>query len=194
MKTKALILALSIHLLCGIKTKAQDFPVYEALPVIPGSIPAPVQIMEMPRMNHRVHQQSTDDEEFTVISTFIIETATIDGKNYSQHYINNEACILIYTTKGSNQTFFATCMPVSKSISTGIMDSPGMTTQPNGSGSYNQKTYQFKWPYSNSYDDKRGIANVHLLQIFQKDATLFSCTISTKDNFIKFTGHMERSN
>jgi len=185
-------LALSIQFLLGIELIAQDFPIYQPLPVIALSPQEPIQTWEMAKLKEPDYYQQEQDR--IIISKFMIETATVDGKDYSQHYINNNACLVIYTNKGSKDIYFANYMPVSKSISTGVMISPELITKPKTSTSDKQQTSIFKWSFSNSYDNNKGIANVHLLQIYHSGGTLFSCTISSKGTLAKYTGHMESIN
>lgn len=108
-------------------------------------------------------------------------------------YKDSQACLVIYTELGSDAIFFANYMP-SKSISVGPMIDPELIDQPKTSTSYQTQLTKFKWSFSNSYDSEKGVAEVRLLKTYIANGTGFSCTISSKNNFIKFTGQMQVTN
>lgn len=184
-------LVLAALILTGGFVKAQiEFPVYKPLPPIQRVSPPPLPTWELPK-RERISEQPVQQSETTLIAKFVIQKATIDGKDYSQYYIDNEACLLIYTEKESKEIFFANYLPLKKSISTGIMIKPELNTTSATTNSYRTQTTKFKWSFTNSYDNVKGMADVHLLKIYTNEGTSFSCTISSKDTFLKFTGYMD---
>jgi len=129
-------LVLTALLFTGSFVKAQvEFPVYKPLPPIQRVPPPKIQSWQPPK-RERVYEQPLQQSETTVLANFIIQKATVNGKDLSQHYINNEACLVIYTEKGSNDIFFANYLPVSKSISTGAMIEPELSSEPETEKSY----------------------------------------------------------
>lgn len=167
-----------------------EYPVYKPLPPIQRVPPPPIQTWE-PQRQERISEQPVQQSETNVIAKFVIQKATVNGKDYSEHYVNNEACLIVYTEKDSKEIFFANYLPLSKSISTGIMINPELSSKAATPTSYKTQTSKFKWSFSNSYDNVKGIADVHLLKIYTNEGTSFSCTISSKDTFLKFTGYMD---
>ncbi|SES06408.1 hypothetical protein [Pedobacter rhizosphaerae] len=191
MKSKLLLIAL---FMTAVKSSwgQVDFPVYKPLPPVPRqSIPTPIPQLQ-PQYRQRSYEES--EKEMKVIAKFVIENATIDGKDYSKYYRDNQACLVIYTQADSKEIYFATYIPVTKSISTGIMTNLDLRSEAATSNSYKTQTSKFKWFFSNSYDNVKGTADVHLLKIYTENDTAFSCTISSKDTFLKFTGRMEDPN
>lgn len=192
MKIK-LILSLLLIFYTSITMAQIEFPVYKPLPPVQRVPPPPIQTWE-PQKRERISEQPVQQLETNVIAKFVIQKATVNGKDYSEHYVTNEACLVVYTEKDSKEIFFANYLPLSKSISTGTMINPELSSKAATSTSYKTQTSKFKWSFSNSYDNIKGIADVHLLKIYTNEGTSFSCTISSKDTFLKFTGQMENPN
>lgn len=187
-------LVLAALILTGGFVKAQiDFPIYKPLPPIQRVQPPPMQTWELPK-RERVLEQPVKESETTVIAKFVIQKATVNGEDYSQYYIDNEACLLIFTEKESKEIYFANYLPLKKSMSVGIMIEPELNTTASTATNYKTQTTKFKWSFTNSYDNVKGMADVHLLKIYTEDGTSFSCTISSKSNFLKFTGQMQNPN
>lgn len=187
-------LVLAALLFTGGFVRAQiEFPVYKPLPPIQRVQPPPMQTWELPK-RERISEQPVQEPETTVIAKFVIQKATVNGKDYSQYYVDNEACLLIFTEKESKEIYFANYLPLKKSMSAGKMIATELNTTTATASHYKTQTTKFKWSFSNSYDDTKGIADVHLLKIYTEDGTSFSCTISSKDTFLKFTGYMENPN
>lgn len=187
-------LVLAALILTGGFVKAQiDFPVYKPLPPIQRVQPPPMQTWELPK-RERVLEQPVQESETTVIAKFVIQKATVNGEDYSEHFVKNGACLIVYTEKDSKEIFFANYSPRSNSISAGMMSNLELSSKAATSTAYKTQTSKFKWSFTNSYDNVKGTADVHLLKIYTEDGTSFSCTISSKDTFLKFTGYMENPN
>jgi hypothetical protein len=60
---------------------------------------------------------------------------------------------------------------------------------------YQIDTLNFKWDYSNTYDDVKGTANVELSKVFTPDGVYFTMNIlSENSDVLVYKGYMEETN
>ncbi|MGN6641261.1 MAG: hypothetical protein ACTHJ8_20290 [Mucilaginibacter sp.] len=138
------------------------------------------------------HSESQPAPTVNVAAEFLIYSAKINGRDYSQHYQNSKAGIALYTfSNNPNQSYFAVVMPAENSSSTGPMTTVTTRETPQTDKDYGMTTITFTWEFTNNPNGSKGTANVTLTKQYRPQGTAFLCDIqSSNGEVIEFMGMM----
>jgi len=139
-------------------------------------------------------KSTTSFAQETVHARFIIQDARNNKVDVSQQVVKQGGFLAIYTHKDDNTIYLANVIPGQKSQSYGAIYDLKITEEPQTSNSYETETFDFKWSYANSYDNKEGTSSVQLVKIKKAAGIAFTCTLITEDlDVIVYKGYMEGS-
>jgi hypothetical protein len=130
-----------------------------------------------------------------VYAKFIIQDARKNDTDISKQWVKEKAYLAIYTTEDeAEDIYFANVNPTQETQSYGAIFDLKVTTDPETEKSYETETFNFKWSYANSYNDKEGTASVKLVKIRKSVGVAFTCTIVTETlDIVVYNGYMEGS-
>lgn len=96
---------------------------------------------------------------------------TIDGVDYSDAYIENEAYLMLY--EENEELYFANVWQVAESVSYGEAIFHGQSNYIEPESGFEVDVYKFRWKYQNTYDDKTGSCLIELSLIHRPTAVAF---------------------
>lgn len=124
------------------------------------------------------------------LSTFIISDAILNGTDNTETYLFEEAYTVFYT-EGSNLCM-ANVWNKSKTQSYGRLYATKHKKLKASYESYEADIYFFKWRYINSYDSKKGTADIEFIKIYKPQGVTFKITIIPENlDMMVFRGYME---
>lgn len=136
----------------------------------------------------------TSAQETTLHAKFIVQDARKNDIDISKQWVKEGAYLAIYTLEGDNEIYMANVNPKQKSQSYGSIFDLKVETVEETAEQYETETFDFKWSYANSYDDKVGTSTVRLVKVRKQAGVAFTCTIITEQlDVITYKGYMEGS-
>lgn len=185
-KTLILIVLLSL----SISRSYSQYIHYDTNPIV---TPEPITVPQMPMMPPRRFFPPIADANPTIsiLSKFLIQSAKVNCKDFSQHYINANAGIAIYKISNDISTFMAVVMPGDNSDSHGKMLAITNKEVPQTTTEYGKTITNFAWEFVNSADGKNGSATVTIVKEYRKEGTVVKCHITaTNGTVCDFEGVM----
>ena len=133
-------------------------------------------------------------QEITIEAKFIVQDGRINKVDVSELLIKENAYLAVYTIKGVEGAHFACVRPESNTQSYGNIFNLVEETSEATDKNYKIETYKFKWSYVNSYDTKKGTANVILTKITKDVGIAFECKVIPENlDVAVYKGYMEGS-
>jgi len=130
-------------------------------------------------------------QQIVIESKFIIQDARINEQDISESWIKGASYLAFYTISGSEESYFASVNPGQKSNSSGRIFNLTHKLEKETASTYENQVFAFKWSYSNSYDDKKGTADVKIVQFKKNGRIGFMCTINPENlDQVIFKGYM----
>ncbi|RZJ69757.1 MAG: hypothetical protein EOO47_23845 [Flavobacterium sp.] len=130
-------------------------------------------------------------QDFKLHSKFIIKNARINNSNITEEWINGDSFMGLYTVDTGDDIYFAVINPGKKSSSTGRVTNLRDQRLENSPSGDEKQLFTFQWSYANSYDDKKGVASVKIIQTRSQYGVSFDCTIVPENkDIISFSGMM----
>jgi len=157
---------------------------YDPIPVVPEPEvptytptppPSPPRYLPAPSDHH---------PNYTIKSQFVILHALLNGKDYSQHYINDKSFIAIYTKDDEASPYMAVMNSTDKTNSNGQMLAITSIETPQTDTSNGKTVITFGWEFKNSYDGTGGSATVTLTKEYTRDGTIFRCLIEVSNGTV----------
>ncbi|MDO9000553.1 MAG: hypothetical protein Q7W45_12360 [Bacteroidota bacterium] len=108
-------------------------------------------------------------EQQKTILLFYITEANINGVDFSEDYINNEAYITFYMNIDDSVLTMANVLSLNKSQSYGFIKPYAKIVNDEPYESIPSLRSYYKWAYINSYDSITGSAHIELIQIFKEE-------------------------
>jgi hypothetical protein len=161
-------------------------PVEPSQPVQP--LPTP-QYPVLPPPSYYQNQNQPTKPNINVSSEYLIQTAKINGQDFSQHYINAKALIAFYTIGNDPTSWMAVVIPGENSNSHGEISTVSSEEIPQTPTAYGMSKLVYKWSFINTNDRTTGTATVTFLKEYRKEGTAFICNISSSTGVtIEFMG------
>lgn len=136
----------------------------------------------------------TTSAQTTIIAKFIVQDARKNQVDITDGWVKDGGYLAIYTYKDDDRVYLANVNHRRQTQSFGPISDTKITTVSENSDTYENKTFDFKWSYANSYDAKLGTSTVRLLTIKKDAGVTFSCTIVTEDlDVLMYRGYVEGS-
>ena len=170
-----------ILIVCIIKANAQ-YVHYDPIPTPPPTETPQIELPQYPVMPPpRYIPLPKSEARVTILSKGLIQSAKINGQDFSQHYINIAAGIAIYIVNNQRTPFMAVVLPGENSNSNGKMLAITNAETPQTSTSFGRTTTFFSWEFVNSGDGSSGTATVTFVKEYRPDGTYFSCHIDANN-------------
>lgn len=130
-------------------------------------------------------ERLTDDD--FVLS---IIQVTIDGKDCTEVFLENEAFLALYERDG--KLYFANCWQKAGTQSYGSITI--LEHKENNDAEYPTETTSLLWRYANTYDDKTGTANILMRLTYRPISVAFELSILTESaELLIFKGYVNGS-
>ena len=137
--------------------------------------------------------QLTYAQKQTVIAKFIIMDARINHNDATAFYAKDNSYFVFYLTE-DKKVFFGSIASKSNQQSYGAISDLVDTSTPQTADDYARDIFDFRWSYSNSYDNRQGTAKVHLVKISKPVGIAFELTIVPESlDLLEYKGYMEGS-
>jgi hypothetical protein len=132
-------------------------------------------------------------QQQTVIAKFTVQSAKKNHTDVTQYYTSNNAYFAFYIT-ADKQVYFGSIVSRLNQQSYGAIFGLTHTAEPETTSSYATDTFNFKWSYSNSYDNHQGAATVKLVKIDKPGGVAFELKIIPENlDLLEYSGYMEGS-
>ncbi|WP_034889491.1 hypothetical protein [Gillisia sp. Hel_I_29] len=127
-----------------------------------------------------------------VIAKFIIKDASHNGVDVTPQILSENAFVVLYKT--DEKVLMANVWSKSNSQSSGRIYNIKQKEIKESLDNYKKEIYNFNWRYINSYDHKKGTAEVKLEKIYKPQGVAFIITIIPEDlDLIIYRGYQEGS-
>lgn len=125
-----------------------------------------------------------------IISEFGIYSAKLNGKDFSQHYINAKAAMAFYSySNDPSSTYMAVVMPGDNSSSTGPMSTVTNEEIPQTAALFGMTKMLFSWDFVNNPVGTKGTATVTFIKQYRPEGTAFICRIEANNGIVcEFNG------
>lgn len=122
-------------------------------------------------------QVSAFANSFSNDTTFFrITSYNIDGKEFDELALEENAQLLLFTDSEGNP-FFENHFKNKKEYSSGKIYDFKYENFPESDSTYAIQDINFIWRYFNSYDSEKGSASVNIQMIYTENLTKFTCII-----------------
>lgn len=125
-----------------------------------------------------------------VVAKFIVTDAKANGKDITSAATGEGEYLIFYTVPNDSTIFFANVLLKDKRESYGPTYEMQSYTTPHTATDYETDHVTFKWSYTRSTDQFKGIATVKLLKIGKPNGVAFELTIMG-ENFLEYKGYMD---
>jgi hypothetical protein len=135
-------------------------------------------------------------EKQKTISKLIISDATENGKDITEYILDQQAYLAFYTVDDTDKEnlCMANVWAKNNSNSYGRVFDKNYHKSEATSSEFEIHIMSFKWSYQNTYDDKRGTANVELLIIHKPIGKAFIITIIPENlDVLQYKGYIDGS-
>lgn len=134
------------------------------------------------------------DDKQEVLAKFVITDATQNGHDITQIYLENRAYLIFYTSGDDKSLCMANFWTKSDSQSYGGVYSMESKTIEETDKQYKADIFRFNWRYINTYDEKRGTAQVEVTKIYKPQGIAFIIKIIPENlDILIYKGYMEGS-
>ena len=128
----------------------------------------------------------------TIIAKFIISDVTFNGVDYTPTYLDQGGYLTFYTSDNDGLIYMANVWPKNGSQSYGPMYSNKTTSYNETYETYKADIFNFKWHYINTYNTKKGTADVQLTKIYKPQGVAFILKMIIENLDIDiYKGYME---
>jgi len=132
-------------------------------------------------------------QDQTVIAKFVVLDARNNHTDVTQFYTSNKSYFVFYLTP-DKRVYFGSIVSKSNQQSYGEISELEQSSAPQTQTAYSTHTFDFKWSYSNSYDNHQGTAKVHLVKIDKPAGIAFELRIIPENlDILEYKGFMEGS-
>lgn len=114
-------------------------------------------------------------------ATFEINDARNNGDDITPEVLEGNAQLVLYKSINGQEILLSNYWEKSNSQSWGRIYSVVKEEYPETENELKHGLYQFRWSYSNTYDDKEGTAKIRLFLIYKPQGTYYECTIESED-------------
>lgn len=129
----------------------------------------------------------------TIVAKFTVQSAQRNHVDQTLFYTSNNSYFVFYIT-ADKQVYFGSIVSKTNQQSYGAISELTRTSAPETQSSYASDTFNFKWNYSNSYDNHQGTANVKLVKISKPGGVAFELKIIPETlDLLEYKGFMEGS-
>jgi hypothetical protein len=124
---------------------------------------------------------------------FIITDARRNDQDITEWALNNGAKIVFYVPEDSpGEVFMSNYMSVANTQSWGRTYEMNKEHFDETETSFETDVFTFKWSYQNSYDTKKGTAQVSLTKIFKPQGVVVSIQMITESlDILEYKGYLE---
>ena len=145
-------------------------------------------------LNSKLQAQENENHQET-FAKFIITNGTVNGEDITPRLINEKPYFVIYRIIKTNDLCMANFCQTSNSQSSGSIYSILKKRIEANDENYQIDTLNFKWDYSNTYDEVKGTANVELSKVFTPEGVYFTMNILPENSdVLVYKGYMEETN
>lgn len=116
-----------------------------------------------------------------IIGSFHIQNGMKDGMNIQQNLLDQKAKIIFYRDSETGELMMCNYWTKDNTQSFGKISSIHKEVMEATSNNYPYEEYLFEWNFQNTYDEKKGTAQVKLLVVQSDNETLYQITIVPKD-------------
>lgn len=136
-------------------------------------------------------EQDNDVKQYT-FATFEVRDARNNGDDITPQMLSENESLMFYKSSDSDDIMLSNFCEKSESQSYGAIYSIVKGENPDKEEENKSELYTFYWSYVNTYDNKKGTAEVKLLLVYKPRGTYFEFTILPEnlDEFI-YKGQME---
>lgn len=135
----------------------------------------------------------TYGQEQKTVAKFIVNDARFNKVDRTDYYLNEGAYLVFYLDKDSIPCM-ANVLPKLGSQSFGQLISHNNKHVEESENKYPADYFYYKWSYLNSYDNKKGTADVILVKIYKPVGVAFECKIIPENlDVLDFKGYMDGS-
>lgn len=131
-----------------------------------------------------------------ILSKFIISDATENGRDITEYILDQQAYLVFYTREDTDNEnlYMANVWIKNGTNSFGRIFDKKYHKSSETSNEFETHFMTFKWSYKNSYDDKRGTANVELVMVYKPIGKAFILTIIPENlDVLQYKGFVEGS-
>ena len=133
-------------------------------------------------------------ENQKLIAKFVITKATKNGEDVTPLYIQTGASLIFYTSGNDGLLYLSNFCPNADSQSYGPVYAVKSSSIPKKNKKQKVDISHFNWHYTNTYDNKTGIAKVEMPKIYNPLNITFSITIIPENlDILIYNGYMEGS-
>jgi hypothetical protein len=105
-----------------------------------------------------INSSIPDEYIFSLKNYYVIESAILDGEDFSSLYQENQSFIKFYQIPQDTNIYMANIMEKAQTLSYGMITDFNKTSYQTSNKSVN--AIKFKWHFANTYDEVIGIAQV----------------------------------
>lgn len=129
-------------------------------------------------------------QEIKTLAKFMINDARLNKNDYTELYVKAGGYIVFYVD-GNDNFCMANVLPNKNSQSYGRLYS-SKHEEVETAEKYKADYFHYKWSYVNTYDDKKGTADVILIKTYKPLGVTFACTIISESlEEAEYKGFME---
>lgn len=129
----------------------------------------------------------------TVIAKFVVLDARKNHADVTKFYTTNNSYFVFYTT-ADKRIYFGSVVSKANQQSYGEISELTRSSTPQTPTDYSTTVFDFKWSYSNSYDNHQGTATVHLVKIDKPAGIAFELRVIPENlDILEYKGFMEGS-
>jgi hypothetical protein len=123
-----------------------------------------------------LHAQEKNNHQ-EVIASYQISDGSSNGEDITSILLEQNAYLVVYKDSITQRIYLANFWEKNDSQSYGEMYSVEQESYEATDESYAADVFTFQWRYINSYDDKKGTANVKLVKVYKPQGVYFIMTI-----------------